>query len=96
MGGPLSDDDHQHEAFQPGRQFVPPWYRLKVRPLAGGDPVEVDVFEVIRAAGLDFQGGCVVKYALRAGKKPSATEAADRDKAAESAVRWVESGRMDD
>jgi hypothetical protein len=67
---------------------TPPHYRRFVRPLNGGPEVEIDVDEIIRAWGLSFRPGCIVKYAMRAGQKPGAPEATDRAKCKQYAQRW--------
>ncbi len=48
-----------------------------------------DVLDVIHEFGLGFMAGNILKYVIRAGRKPSTTAVADLRKAREYIDRWI-------
>lgn len=56
-------------------------------PLAGGGKVQA--IDLIEGLGLDFNLGCVMKYLVRAGRKPGAPRLDDLRKLVDYAARAV-------
>jgi hypothetical protein len=77
--------------FTPTNPYVPPYYK----PLRGLVSTRPDAIEIIQAFGLGFEAGCAVKYLLRAGRKPGASEVKDLYKAMEFIQRRINSLNME-
>jgi hypothetical protein len=77
--------------FTAANPYVPAYYT----PRRGVQSTRPDAIEIVQAFGLGFEAGCAVKYLLRAGRKPGASEVKDLYKAMEFIQRRINSLNME-